>query len=70
MVTFIVFCGIGVVAVGLLIGDLIGRHSPAKGREVGNRIDSARSRALIANPPLQSMMSEYFPPPDDGRPQK
>jgi hypothetical protein len=57
------------MAVGLAIfTDLRDRRS-RRGRVQGGRIDASKAEALIVSPAFGRSVSEYLPPPDDGRPQ-
>jgi hypothetical protein len=63
MIVFGVLCGIGVLAAGFAAIDLVGKRNPRR------QVDS---RAIDIGEAISSTewAGEYFPPPDDGRPQK
>ncbi len=60
MIFFYSICGVGVVAVGMAIGELFHRKS----RRPGKRIEARKADTMVA----QYFGGEYLPPPRDDRP--
>jgi hypothetical protein len=61
MIVLSVLGGIGALAVGLIIAELRGKGRPRH---------DINDRALAIDESNVSRVGEYFPLPDDGRPQK
>lgn len=67
MITLGILSGIGALALGLAIADRFGKRRPSRRLDVS--IDSAESRTFTGGSLMNRPgASEYFPPPDDGRP--
>jgi hypothetical protein len=63
MIFFYALSGVGVVAVGLAIGDLFRRKSQRPGISSKN-IDAHKATTLFG----QGLVGQYLPPPRDDRP--
>ena len=64
MIFFYSICGVGVVAVGLAISELI--RKPRKPGISGKSIDEGKARLPIVQAPYFG--GDYLPPPGDDRP--
>ena len=69
MIVLGIFGGFAALCAGLIIAELRGKGRPRR-RIDARAVDIERSSSSFGYSPKSGGVSEYFPPPDDGRPQK
>ena len=68
MIIFITLGAMLAAAFGLaIVVDVRDRRS-RHGRVQHGRLDATKAESLIVSPPFGRSVSEYLPPPDEGRP--